>query len=112
MQYVVQLSAECERILAKYGWTLPKIGNADYNKCLKALGAAVGIEKKMHSHLGTALIRNEDDGEPCGDSECVADAWGIRASHRHNDMRRCCRSLSLRTLRGLKMSNNYKTKKQ
>lgn len=51
VQYVVQLSAECERILAKYGWTLPKIGNADYNKCLKALGAAVGIEKKMHSHL-------------------------------------------------------------
>lgn len=51
VQYVVQLSSECERILAKYGWTLPKIGNADYNKCLKALGAAVGIEKKMHSHL-------------------------------------------------------------
>jgi integrase len=51
VQYVVQLSAECERILEKYGWTLPKIGNSDYNKCLKALGAAVGIEKKMHSHL-------------------------------------------------------------
>ena len=51
VQYVVQLSAECERILETYGWTLPKIGNSDYNKCLKALGAAVGIEKKMHSHL-------------------------------------------------------------
>lgn len=51
VQYVVQLSAECERILAKYDWTLPKIPNGDYNKCLKALGAAVGIEKKMHSHL-------------------------------------------------------------
>ena len=51
VQYVVQLSVECERIFEKYGWTLPKIGNSDYNKCLKALGAAVGIEKKMHSHL-------------------------------------------------------------
>lgn len=51
VQYVVQLSAECERILSKYDWTLPKIPNGDYNKCLKALGAAVGIEKKMHSHL-------------------------------------------------------------
>lgn len=51
VQYVVQLSAECERILSKYDWTLPKITNGDYNKCLKALGAAVGIEKKMHSHL-------------------------------------------------------------
>lgn len=51
VQYVVQLSVECERILGKYNWTLPKITNGDYNKCLKALGAAVGIEKKMHSHL-------------------------------------------------------------
>ena len=51
VQYVVQLSVECERILEKYDWTLPKITNGDYNKCLKALGAAVGIEKKMHSHL-------------------------------------------------------------
>lgn len=51
VQYAVQLSAECERILKKYDWTLPKIGNADYNKCLNALGAAVGIEKKIHSHL-------------------------------------------------------------
>ena len=51
VQYVLQLSSECERILENYDWSLPKIDNADYNKCLKALGAAVGIEKKMHSHL-------------------------------------------------------------
>ena len=49
--YITQLSDECERILERYGWTLPKIGNADYNKCLKALGAAVGIEKPLHTHL-------------------------------------------------------------
>ena len=51
VQYVTQLSEECERILGRYGWKLPKIGNADYNHCLKALGAAVGIEKPLHSHL-------------------------------------------------------------
>ena len=30
---------------------LPKIDNSTYNKCLKMLGVAAGIEKKMHSHL-------------------------------------------------------------
>ena len=51
IQYVTQLSDECERILNKYSWQLPKLGNADYNHCLKALGAAAGIEKPLHSHL-------------------------------------------------------------
>lgn len=51
IQYVTQLSDECLIILEKYGWQLPKIGNADYNHCLKALGAAVGIDKPLHSHL-------------------------------------------------------------
>ena len=51
VQYVTRLSTECERILQKYNWSLPKLGNADYNHCLKALGAAVGIEKPLHSHL-------------------------------------------------------------
>ena len=30
---------------------VPKIDNSTYNKCLKMLGVAAGIEKKMHSHL-------------------------------------------------------------
>lgn len=51
VEYIIQLSDECERILQKYDWKLPKINNSDYNYCLKALGAAVGIEKRMHSHL-------------------------------------------------------------
>lgn len=51
VQYVTRLSTECERILQKYNWSLPKLNNADYNHCLKALGAAVGIEKPLHSHL-------------------------------------------------------------
>lgn len=51
IQYITRLSDECLRILGKYGMELPKISNSDYNKCLKALGAAVGIEKPLHSHL-------------------------------------------------------------
>lgn len=51
VQYMTRLTKECERILEKYGWKLPKIQNAEYNQCLKALGAAVGIEKPLHSHL-------------------------------------------------------------
>ena len=51
VEYVIQLSDECERILKKYKWKLPHINNSDYNYCLKALGAAVGIEKRMHTHL-------------------------------------------------------------
>ena len=61
VEYVIMLSDECERILEKYGWSLPKIYNADYNKCLKALAAAVGIDKRLHSHLarhtfGTSMV--------------------------------------------------------
>ena len=51
IEYVIMLSEECERILEKYGWSLPKIYNADYNKCLKALAAAVGIDQRVHTHL-------------------------------------------------------------
>lgn len=63
VEYVIMLSEECERILSKYGWTLPKIYNGDYNKCLKALAAAVGIDKRLHTHLarhsfGTAMVEH------------------------------------------------------
>lgn len=51
VQYVTQLSDECLDILGRYGWTLPKIDNSDYNQCLKALGAAAGINKRLHSHM-------------------------------------------------------------
>jgi integrase len=50
-QYVIQLSEECERILATYGMKLPKIGNAKYNKHLKTLGEVAGIEKPLKTHL-------------------------------------------------------------
>lgn len=49
--YVSQLLPPAVEVLEKYGMQLPKIGNADYNHCLKALGIAAGIEKPLHSHL-------------------------------------------------------------
>ena len=51
VQYVIQLSDECVRILKSYNWQLPTIGNAKYNKCLKTLAIAAGIDKNLHSHL-------------------------------------------------------------
>lgn len=51
VEYVIMLSEECERILEKYGWTLPKMHNAVYNRCLKTLASAVGIDKRVHTHL-------------------------------------------------------------
>lgn len=51
VEYVIMLSDECVRILDKYGWTLPKIHNTVYNRCLKTLAAAVGIDQRVHTHL-------------------------------------------------------------
>ena len=51
VEYVIMLSEECERILDKYGWTLPKMHNAVYNRCLKTLASAAGIDKRVHTHL-------------------------------------------------------------
>lgn len=49
--YVNQLLPPVIEILQRYGWQAPKILNSDYNKCLKILAAAVGIETRLHSHL-------------------------------------------------------------
>ena len=51
VEYVIMLSEECERILGKYGWTLPKMHNTVYNRCLKTLASAAGIDKRVHTHL-------------------------------------------------------------
>lgn len=51
VEYVIMLSEECERILEKYGWTLPKMHNTVYNRCLKTMASAAGIDKRVHTHL-------------------------------------------------------------
>lgn len=64
VEFVIQLSDECEAILERYGWQLPKMINQDYNECLRKIGEALGIEKRMHSHLarhsfGTKMIASD-----------------------------------------------------
>lgn len=51
VEYMIQLDSECEDILSRYGWNLPKLNNSDYNHNLKALGLAVGISTPLHSHI-------------------------------------------------------------
>lgn len=51
VSYVVMLDKTCMEIIERYGMSLPHITNGDYNKCLKALGMAAGIEKPLHSHM-------------------------------------------------------------
>ena len=38
-------------VLEKYNWQIPQMDNADYNRCLKLLGEACGIERPLHSHM-------------------------------------------------------------
>ena len=49
--YVSQLLPPALDVLEKYAWKVPKIENADYNRCLKALGMVAGIAKPLHSHM-------------------------------------------------------------
>lgn len=49
--YVNQLLPPVVEVLQRYGWKAPKILNSDYNKCLKMLGMAAGINTRLHSHL-------------------------------------------------------------
>lgn len=49
--YVSQLLPPAVEVLEKYGWQVPRIGNAEYNLCLKALGMVAGISIPLHSHL-------------------------------------------------------------
>jgi len=51
VQYLTMLTGECLRILEQYNWKLPKMGNADYNHALKAIGMAAGVATPLHSHL-------------------------------------------------------------
>lgn len=51
VQYVTELSDECMEILGRYDMSLPTLCNQDYNRCLRALGTAAGIDKRLHSHM-------------------------------------------------------------
>ena len=49
--YVSQLLPPAVKVLEKYGWEIPQLSNADYNRHLKALGQMAGIKTCLHSHL-------------------------------------------------------------
>lgn len=49
--YVSQLLPPAVKVLEKYGWEIPHLSNADYNRHLKALGQMAGIKTRLHSHL-------------------------------------------------------------
>ena len=49
--YVSQLLPPAVMVLEKYGWEIPRMANADYNRHLKALGQMAGIKTRLHSHL-------------------------------------------------------------
>ena len=51
------------RVLEKYGFEIPKMNNANYNRQLKALQQMAGIKTRLHSHLArhtfaTYMLRN------------------------------------------------------
>ena len=49
--YVSILLPPAVAVLEKYGLTVPKIDNADYNHLLKVIGTMADIPTKMHTHL-------------------------------------------------------------
>jgi integrase len=49
--YVSRLLPPAVAVLEKYGWKVPVMNNADYNRHLKALGQMAGIRTRIHSHL-------------------------------------------------------------
>ena len=51
VQYITQLTDECEDIIRRNGGKLPTMNNQAYDKRLKALGIAAGVSKPLHSHL-------------------------------------------------------------
>ena len=49
--YVSQLLPPAVHVLDKYGWDIPRMNNADYNRQLKALQEMANIKTRLHSHL-------------------------------------------------------------
>lgn len=52
MEFMVVLTEKALEILERYGYSLPKISNAQYNLRLKVVADAAGIDKPIASHWG------------------------------------------------------------
>lgn len=46
-----QLLPPVVEILEKYGWKVPRMENSTYNKQLKGIALAAGIDRRLHSHM-------------------------------------------------------------
>ena len=62
--FVSTLLPPVVKVLEKYGWEVPKIDNADYNRHLKSLAVMAGIKTRMHTHLArhtfaTTMLSND-----------------------------------------------------
>lgn len=51
VQYIIQLTDECEDIIRRNDGHLPTLNIQVYDKYLKTLGVAAGLTKPLHSHL-------------------------------------------------------------
>lgn len=49
--YVSELLPPAVAVLEKYGGSVPRVNNADYNHRLKEIGPMCGIRTRLHSHL-------------------------------------------------------------
>lgn len=61
--FVNQLLPPVVEVLKRYGMSVPRLDQADYNHALKLIGQSAGIKIKMHSHLArhtfaTFMLRN------------------------------------------------------
>lgn len=61
--YVSSILPPALKVLEKYGMSIPKMNNADYNRQLKALQTMARIKTRLHSHLArhtfaTYMLRN------------------------------------------------------
>lgn len=62
--FVSDLLPPVVKVLEKYGMSVPKMNNADYNRHLKSLAMMAGITTRMHTHLArhtfaTQMLSND-----------------------------------------------------
>jgi len=50
--YVSELLPQALEVLERYGMQVPKVNNSQYNASLKVIQQALGIQTRLHSHLG------------------------------------------------------------
>lgn len=105
--YVGQLLPPVVEVLERYGWKVPKIENSTYNKLLKAIALAAGIDRRLHSHMArhtfaTWALNNgvsiENVGQMLGQKNVVTTQLyaKVLAKSVHNDFDMLARTMQKR----------------